>query len=97
MTTTKSNFNMKPLADYIYDELNIKPVKTKSLKGYMIYDIPSILDVERLTTLVSQAKEGWSTTYFDAEYDKGRKTKDASIYFGAKRDNGEEKDDFLNS
>ena len=88
---------MKPLADYLFDTLKIKPVKTKSGNGFMIYDVPTTLNLQHLTELVEGAKEGWQVKDFDGEYVKGIQIKAPSIYFGLVKDNGMDKDDFLTS
>ena len=97
MSTTKTT-PMQSLADYIYDELKIEPIKTKSGKGYMLFDLPTIFDLQTLTSLVSAADDSWKTSYFEPEYDKGNKTKNASVYFGTKQNkNSIKKDAFLSS
>ena len=94
--TTKTNDSRNLLSDFIYDELNCKPIKTKSGKGYMLYNIPEIVDIQKLTSLVTAVNSNWSVTYFEPEYDRGRKTKDSSIYFGTKTNKNEiERDEFL--
>ena len=40
------------LADYILNTLKIKPVKTKSGKGFMIYQVSKVTDIQHLTSLV---------------------------------------------
>tara|TARA_Y100000592_G_C5213557_1_gene196066 strand:- start:53 stop:346 length:294 start_codon:yes stop_codon:yes gene_type:complete len=96
MATTKSTNSNNLLANFIYDVLNCKPIKTKSGKGYMLYNIPEMVDIQKLTQLVTAVNPHWSVTYFEPEYDRGRKTKDASIYFGEKSNKNEiEKDEFL--
>ena len=75
MATTKSTNSNQLLEDFIYDELKSKPVLTQSKKGWMLYDVSENIDIQRLTSLVSAVNESWTTSYFEPEYDKGRKTK----------------------
>tara|TARA_R100000655_G_scaffold44998_1_gene81830 strand:- start:41 stop:331 length:291 start_codon:yes stop_codon:yes gene_type:complete len=94
--TTKTNDSRNLLSDFIYDVLNCKPIKTKSGKGYMLYNIPEMVDIQKLTSLVTAVNPSWSVTHFEPEYDRGRKTKDSSIYFGEKSNKNEiERDEFL--
>ena len=98
MATTKSTNSHQLLEDFIYDELKVKPVLTISKKGWMLYDVSENIDINRLTSLVSDVNESWATSYFEPEYDKGNKTKGASVYFGVKQNKNEiKRDSFLTS
>ena len=62
----------------------------------MLYNIPEMVDLQKLIGLVSAVNPSWSVTHFEPEYDRGRKTKDSSIYFGEKSNKNEiERDEFL--
>tara|TARA_R100000458_G_C8243977_1_gene222364 strand:+ start:336 stop:644 length:309 start_codon:yes stop_codon:yes gene_type:complete len=98
MATTKTTNSPQLLEDFIYDELKTKPVLTKSGKGWMLYDVSENIDIQRLTSLVSAVNESWTTSYFEPEYEKSRKTKGASVYFGTKQNKNEiKRDSFLTS
>ena len=84
------------LYNFCLKQIGQKPVKTKSGKGFMLYSPKAIQNVQHLTELVEQV-EGWTVTVFEAEYVRGIKTKDASLYFGQATDNGVDEDEFVNS
>lgn len=83
------------LYNFILSQIGQKPMKTKSGKGYMLYSPKAIKHVQHLTELVEQV-DGWEVKVYDEEWDKGRKTKNASVYFGQMTDNGVDEDEFLN-
>ena len=84
------------LYNFIKSQIGKKPVKTKSGKGYMLYSPKAIEHVQHLTELVEQV-DGWEVKVYDEEWDKGRKIKNASVYFGQIADNGVDEDEFLSS
>jgi hypothetical protein len=84
------------LYNFCTSQIGQKPVKTKSGKGYMLYSPKAIEQVQHLTELVEQVN-GWTVRVFDEEWDKGKKIKNASVYFGQTTDNGVDEDEFLNS
>lgn len=68
------------LADYILNTLKIKPVKTKSGKGFMIYQVSKVTDIQHLTSLVEACD--WSLTQFSERYNPDGTKSRASIYIG---------------
>ena len=81
-TNTKTLTPIETLGNYILFTLNIKPVKVKSNKGFMLYQIPSASEIQHLTTLVASLNNSWKLIESDEEWNKGTKVRNASIYIG---------------
>ena len=81
-TNTKTLTPMETLGNYILNTLNIKPVKVKSNKGFMLYQIPTQSEIQHLTTLVESLNNGWKLIESDEEWNRGTKVRNASIYIG---------------
>ena len=81
MSTTKLT-PMEPLGNYILNTLKVKPVKVKSNKGFMLYQIPTASEIQHLTTLVGNLNNSWKLIESDEEWNKGVKVRNASIYIG---------------
>ena len=86
---------IKSLYNFCVNELDSKPIKTEKGTGYVIYTIATAAQINELTTLVESVKTGWIVKEFDEDWDKGKKTKDASIYFGQAPDSGVSEDEFM--
>ena len=71
----------KSLFDYIL-QIGLKPVKCASNKGFMLYTIPTIEQINQLSELVDNLNSSWTLIQSDEQWNKGNKTKDASIYIG---------------
>ena len=81
-TNTKTLTPIETLGNYILFTLNIKPVKVKSNKGFMLYQIPTASEIQHLTTLVESLNNGWKLIESDEEWNRGTKVRNASIYIG---------------
>ena len=68
------------LADYILNTLKIKPVKTKSGKGFMIYKASKVTDIQHLTSLVEACD--WTLKKFPERFNPDGTINSASIYIG---------------
>ena len=84
------------LYNFCTSQIGKKPVKTKSGKGYMLYSPKAVEHVQHLTELVEQV-DGWEVKVYDEEWDRGKKIRNASVYFGEIADNGVDEDEFVNS
>ena len=81
MSTTKLT-PMETLGNYILNTLKVTPVKVKSNKGFMLYQIPTASEIQHLTTLVGNLNNSWKLIESDEEWNKGVKVRNASIYIG---------------
>ena len=70
---------MQALIDFIFNS-NVVITKTKSKKGFMIYNPSQVTDINRLTSLANDV--GWKVIQSDDEWDKGSLVRSASIYVG---------------
>jgi len=70
---------MQALIDFIFNS-NVVITKTKSKKGFMIYNPSQVTDINRLTSLANDV--GWKVIQSDDEWDKGSLVRSAAIYVG---------------
>ena len=78
-----SNSNTNPkqtLGDYLLNSLKIKPVKTKSGKGFMIYQVSKVTDLQHLTSLVEDCN--WKLIKSDERYLPNGTKQPSTIYIG---------------
>ena len=59
MNTIKLTPAQKALSSYILETMKIVPVRTESKKGFMLYTIPTVSDIQELTVLVGNLKNSW--------------------------------------
>ena len=71
--------SLKQLASFLFSN-NIVVTKTKSAKGFMIYQPSQVTDIAKLESLA--ASVNWKVSFFEPTYDKGTLIRDASIYVG---------------
>jgi hypothetical protein len=70
---------MQALIDFISNN-NVVINKTKSKKGFMIYQPSQVSDLNTLTTLAGGV--GWKVIQSEEEWDKGKLVRPAQIYVG---------------
>ena len=59
MSTPKLSKAQSTLVTYILNTLKIKPVKTESKKGFMLYTTPTSSEIQHLTELVGLLNNSW--------------------------------------
>ena len=80
MTDAKLSKSFKALSSFVFSN-DITVTKTKSGKGFMIYNPSQVGDLQRLTTLAESIPK-WKVIVSDDEWDKGTKVRSSAIFVG---------------
>jgi hypothetical protein len=91
MSKSTINPSLKALFDYIWSVGITKTVKCKSGKGFMIYQVQKIDDIQRLTELAEAINTSWTVIKSDSYYDKTGVKHAARIYVGYADNDGDMK------
>lgn len=96
MSNSDISTSLKALGSFLFSN-NIVVTKTKSAKGFMIYQPSQVTDVAKLESLA--AAVNWQVSFFKPTYDGGTLVRDASIYVGPRSSANDisNVDDFVNN